>query len=494
MRLLQGTPREFANQTPTSHHLMKYAISTPEILPQVATLFQGNQTAFSSLLANKGLLSGSLYSEANPKTKNYKVVGNRKVMWKVKGSKLRKGRIVANGDGVTFVDPANQAEGDGTPSGYPGKNQAVVTVFLDTNWFSPKDVLELDDLRTQVSVVDDNIPREVTGGAWAYNVKLVTKDRAEYIQPALLMAGKEVGFLYTAFEELSETAYEKYTFNDWASSYMTIQRMKWSISGTAEEMNTSKVWVEHNGLKLWTEYADVEMLERWAIARENQLVFGRGTVNDKEEIILKDMENRDIIIGDGLVEQGDGSFKMPYNTLSKTVLHNTMKNMQQFANNDGVVEIAVLAGQEALWAFHDLMAKDLISSAGTAIVEGEGSAKGINLDVAYYQYSKVRFVPVWYRFFDDVARPQSYTINGKRPESGRMIFVSLGNAKFNQPNVELLAFGKRSFIRGEVNGINKGGDMANSVDGKHVHVLAETGIACHDPFGIAELYIPYKYF
>ena len=203
MRLLQGTPREFANQTPTSHHLMKYAISTPEILPQVATLFQGNQTAFSSLLANKGLLSGSLYSEANPKTKNYKVVGNRKVMWKVKGSKLRKGRIVANGDGVTFVDPANQAEGDGTPSGYPGKNQAVVTVFLDTNWFSPKDVLELDDLRTQVSVVDDNIPREVTGGAWAYNVKLVTKDRAEHIQPALPMAGKEVGFLYTAFDPLS---------------------------------------------------------------------------------------------------------------------------------------------------------------------------------------------------------------------------------------------------------------------------------------------------
>lgn len=486
MKLLSGTPREFANQTPTSHHLMKYAISSPEILPYVATLFQGDQTAFSSLLANRGLVSGSLYSEANPKSKSYKVVGNRKVMWKVKGSKLRKGRLTANEAGLFFIC---EAQGNLTP----GKNQSVVSIFLDTNWFSPKDVLELDDLRTQVSVVDDMLPREVTAGVWEYKVKLVTNEKTDYIQPSLLAANKEVGFLYTAFEEMSETAYEKYTFNDWAYSYMTIQRMKWSISGTAQEMSTSKVWVEHNGMKLWTDYADIEMLERWAIARENQLIFGKGTVNDKDEIILKDMENRDLIIGDGLLEQGDGSFRMPYNTLSKTVLHNVMKNMQMFSNSDGIVEIGVLGGQDALWAFHDLMKNDLVNGGAGSIVEGTGSAKGINLDVAYYQYSKVRFTPVWYRFFDDVARPQSYTINGKRPESGRMIFASLGNVKFNQPNVELLALGKRSFIRGEVNGINKGGDMANSVDGRHVHVISETGIACHDPYGIAELYIPYKY-
>ena len=279
-----------------------------------------------------------------------------------------------------------------------------------------------------------------------------------------------------------------------AYSHMTIQRMKWSISGTADQMSTSKVWVEHNGLKLWSEYADLEMLARWAIARENQLIMGKGTVTEKDEIVLKDLENREIIIGDGLIEQGDGSFRMPYNTLNKSVLHNVMKNMQQYANNEGIVEIAAIGGQEALWDFHELMAKDLVASgAGNSIVEGTGSAKGINLDVAYYQYSRVRFTPVWHKFFDNPARPQSLTVNGKRPESGRLIFVSLGNTKFNQPNVELLALGNRQFLRGEVNGINKGGQMANSVDGKHVHVLSETGIAVHDPYGVAELYKPYSY-
>lgn len=487
MRFVNGHPKELANQTLTSRELMKYAISAPEILPYVATLFANQHTSFSSLLAQKGLVSGNLYSETNPKSKNYRVVGNRKVMWKVAGQKIRKARIVPGPDGATYNDAFNQDQ-------QPGKGGAPVTIYIDTNWFSPKDVLELDDNRTQVHYASNKLPEEVSPSVFAITVKLISRDKSAYIPPSLLAEGKEIGWLFTAFEEMSETAYEKYTFGDMAYSHMTIQRMKWSISGTAQEMTPNQVWVEHNGVKLVTNWQDLEMLERWAIARENQLIFGKGTVDEKDNIYLKDMENREIIIGDGLLEQGEGSFRMPYNGLSKTILHNVMKNMQLYANNDGVTEVAVIGGQDALWDFHDLMTPLMINSgAGNKIVEGEGSAKGINLDVEYYQYAKVRFVPVWFKFFDNPGRPQSVTVNGRNPESGRMIFLSLGNTKYNQPNVELLALGKRSFIRGEVNGMNEGGDMSNSVDGKSVHVLSETGIALHDPYGVAELYIPYKY-
>jgi len=54
----------------------------------------------------------------------------------------------------------------------------------------------------------------------------------------------------------------------------------------------------------------------------------------------------------------------------------------------------------------------------------------------------------------------------------------------------LLALGKRNWLEGEVNGINKGGTMANSVDGMHHHVLFETGVALKDLNGIAEMYTP----
>jgi len=488
MRVLNGFPSELANQTLTSRELMKYAISSPEILPYVATIFSSNYTAFTSLLANKGFVSGNLLDPNNPKSGNYRVVGNRKVMWRVTGSKLRKARIVKNPDGVTYYDPFNK-------STEIGKGKSAVDIFIDTNWFSPKDVLEMDDRRTLIHYAGVKIPEEVAPGVYKITVKLISKNNDAFIPASLLEEGKEIGWLYTAFEELSETGYEKYTFNDMAYSHMTIQRMKWSISGTAQETRANQVWVEHNGEKLVTDWANLEMLERWAIARENQLVFGKGTVNEKDEITLKDIENKEIIMGDGILEQGEGAFRMPYNYLTKAVIHNVMKNMQLFANQEGVVELAVLAGNDALWDFHDIM-RDLIigSGAGNAIVEGSGSAKGINMDVSYYQYANVRFVPVWFRFFDAPSRPQTYDVDGRRPESGRMIFVSLGDSKFNQPNIELLSLGKRNFIRGTVNGMNDGGDMmANSVDGKSVHILSETGIALHNPEGVAELFRPYKY-
>ena len=54
MRILPGHPQEFANQTPTSHELVKFMISEPEILPMVMTLWRGEDTPFSSLLADRG--------------------------------------------------------------------------------------------------------------------------------------------------------------------------------------------------------------------------------------------------------------------------------------------------------------------------------------------------------------------------------------------------------------------------------------------------------
>ena len=61
MRIVDpGTVRGFSNETTMSTHLMQAAISKPEIMPQVATIFQSEYTAFSSLLANKGLTSKGL--------------------------------------------------------------------------------------------------------------------------------------------------------------------------------------------------------------------------------------------------------------------------------------------------------------------------------------------------------------------------------------------------------------------------------------------------
>ena len=95
-------------------------------------------------------------------------------------------------------------------------------------------------------------------------------------------------------------------------------------------------------------------------------------------------------------------------------------------------------------------------------------------------------------WFDDIERAGRANVDqyGMRNESYRLIFVSLGDIDINQPQIELLALGDRQMKKGTVNGINRGGDMANSVDAMHSHVLTETSIANRDINGIAELYVP----
>ena len=467
----------FSNETVTSNHLAQVMLAEPEVVPQIATLFE-RDAPFTSLLAKKGLTSKGLYKGLT--SDDYRVVGNRKVMWPVKGIDRRKGRIVAVE--TDFLDK-------------PGYGGEVLKITIDTNWFSPYDVLELKDQKTLVHVSSDILPQESSAyaGCYEYFVKMMRSSKEEYINPELLTVDSEIGFAYTAFYEMSETAYEKYTFDDWAWSHMTLQRMKWSISGTAAQMKTKKHWVTHNGEFAWLEHAELQMMKRWAQAREYQLVFGKGTVSEKDEVLMRDLKGRDIIAGDGLLNIGDGALKFPYNKrVSKKFLHTIMKNMQILAGPDGKLEVAVIAGQEFMWEFTELMGEMgvLLSGGSDKFIEGEGSSKGINASFGFYEFNNVRFVPVWHQFFDDPSRPQWTTADGSNKGSKRAIFVSLGQVDTGSNNIELLALGNRAMRKGSVYGINKGGDgMQSSVDGEHHHILSETGLKAVNMYGVAEAFV-----
>ena len=475
MRLVQpGIMKDYANETTTTNHLLQVALANPEVIPQIATLFQSDGAPFTSLLAKKNLLSRGL--KANYSDDNYRVVGNRKVMYPVKGMPRRKGRILS----MECTDVTR-----------PGYGGSEVRAVLDTNWFSPYDVLELKDQRTLIHNCTDQLPEEVAPGEYLYTWKMVRSDKSEYIDPELLTENSEVGFAYTATYEMSETGYEKYTFSDWATSHMTIQRMKWSISGSAAQTKTNKVWVQHNGQFAWMEMAEMQMLKRWAEAREYQVLLGKSSVGENDQVLLKDVKGRDIIMGDGLINIGDGSLRFPINRLTEKTLQNIMKNMKIMADGDGKFEVAIVCGMEMMQEWGSLMRSIGVTSRDSGLVEGSGSSKGINATFSYYEVDGIRFTPVWDKFMDDPSRPQWTDARGVNKGSKRGIFVSLGKADIGSNSIELLALGDRAFKKGSVYGINKGGEgMQNSVDGEHHHVLCETGIMCNNMYGVAEIYQP----
>lgn len=478
-----GTGTFDANRTTMTNSLAAALLTRPEIASNVVNLFEDNFTAFSSYLARRGYSKKGL--APGMETSDFKVIGNRKFMWALKGYPFRKGMVTAD---VT--------DASGAVTVQPGTGQSVFIITLDTNFFSPNDTLELGDRRTIVQIMDE-YPVEIGSGNWKYKCKLVTNVAGGWVDPTLLAIGKEVGFSYTAFPELSETGYEKNTFPEWHTNYMTIQRMQFSISGSAQN---TVLWVEHNGQKLWFKQQEMDMLRRWAYARENQLIFGRASIDANDNVFLKDLKGRDIVQGDGIVAQGDSSLKFQYNNMNVKTLENIMQNLQLLSNNDGMTEVFVMGGQAFVWNFQRLMRDVFKYNPLPLFVSEEDKAKGVKVAFNSYEMGGVKLVVAWNKAMDAAWRPQSKDIFGVNLESYRGFFMSLGNTIGGDANVDLVSLGNgsddRRYVKKVIDGMStpqgtgRREFASNSVDGYQVQILSETGICLKNPFGFAEVYKP----
>ena len=457
MRYLPGQPQDIAHESITSYSLMSHAVAEPDILPTVFTLWQDDLTPLTSILNMKGLKSRGLFD--NMQGDAYRVVKSNVVQFAMENTKHRKSRI------IRFISDAYPNQ--------PGFNQTPFQVVLNNNWPGPKEVIELADNRTKLLVIDDQIPVEVADG-FMYYVKLVSKIRQAWVDPALLQNEAEAAVVQTMYEhDFSETGTEKYTFDGWGTAYMTLQRLKYSYSGTAAAMGESKKWTTHNGEVSYLTHAENEMMRRAAEYHEYSIIFGEGTVAEDGEVIMKDSKGREIMAGDGLMNAGDGAYEYPFNQWSMPLLESIMEDMDIRAGKDGKLEVVLLGGTKNVNGFSRLMRENGFVTQNNNIV-GDGADKGVVNDYSFYEFGGVRIIPKRWRFLDSEGRPTMYLPDGSKRSSWDGLFVPLGMDSKGNNQVELIQL--RPMKKGTVSGIDKGGEMATSIDGSHVHVLFQTGI------------------
>ena len=472
-----GTGTFDSNRTTTTNSLGSAILTRPEIAANLANIWEGNYTAFSSLLARKGLVKRNVF--AGLESKDFRVIGNRKFMWGVKGYPFTKCFITDTVDLPAGITNA-------------GENKSIFTIYLNNNYFSPNDTLELKDGITKIFLMDE-YPTEVDANKWGYKAKLVSNQTGDFVNADLLEIGAEVGFSYTMFPEMSETGYEKNQFPEWRTEYMTIQRMQYSISGSAK--NTKVYWIEHNGQILWFKEQELDMMRRWGIARENQLLFGKPTIDANENVFLKDFKGRDIIAGSGVVEQGDPSLKYSYNKLSIRTLETIMQNMQLLTNGNGTTEVCIQAGQAFVWDFDRLFRDVFKMNPEPLFISSGDKERGVRSNFNRYDMGGVSLTVSWNQSIDAPWRASDTDMWGTNKRSKEAYFFAMGTIADN-PNIELVALGnagdERSFIKKEIPGMvsindSRGGITSNSVDGTQVQVLSETGVKLENEWGIASL-------
>ena len=61
-------------------------------------------------------------------------------------------------------------------------------------------------------------------------------------------------------------------------------------------------------------------MQRAALYRERQMLTGHSTVGADDKVLVKTSEGFDVMAGDGILNQGDGAWRLPYNVLSRRVI------------------------------------------------------------------------------------------------------------------------------------------------------------------------------
>lgn len=469
MRLLPGQPQELAGKSIDSFSLIKHAINNPDVLPRVWELFKEEESPLSAILSVKGLKTKGLFD--NMSGQNYRVVKSNHVQYPIKSTDKRKAMFVANGSGVTFLSDAYPTK--------PGYKQTPFYFWLNSNWVRPKELIELADNVTLLYVYTEEEPIEDSYG-WRYEGKIWTKEREDFIDPTLLAEGMECAPVMAPYEQdFSETGSEKYTFDGWGDAYMTLQRVKFSYSGTAAAMGASRDWYAFQNAKgqtvsTYIDYADKMMMKRAAEYHEYSIIFGQGTVTVDGEVLMKDKRGREIMAGDGILYQGDGAYEYPINgDWTLKFLEGIMTDVDIRAGKDGLQEVVFLAGRQSISSFGRMM-REAGFVTQNHNVEGTGSEKGVNNTYSYYEVDGVRIIPKRYRYLDSIQRPSMWLPDGTRRSSWDGIFVPLGQTSGGDTGIELVQL--RPMKKGSVDGINVGGSMATSVDGSSVHVLIQSGV------------------
>lgn len=473
LRLLPGQPTDIAGESISSYSLIKAAVNNPDVMPTVWKLFP-EEASFTALLALKGLYTKGLKDgmTENQNRYGYRVMKSNHVMYPIANSDERKCTFVDNGSGVAFISYAYSTK--------PGYMQSPFYIYLDTNWARPKEVLQLADLTTLIYIYSEEEPEATTSG-YRYECKLVTKSNDAYVDPALMGIGSECKPGMNMYEhDFSETGHEKYTFDGWGHAYMSLQRFKYSYSGTAAAMGNSKEWYAFRNSKgdnvsTFIDYADKLMMRRVAEYQEFANIFGRGTVTEEGITLLKDKRGRDILAGDGILHQGDGAYEYPMNgewTLKK--LEHIMRDTDIRTGKDGKTEVAMGAGWESLSSFNAMMRANGFVTQNNNVV-GDGADKGVVQDYSFYEINGVRVIPKRIRYFDLQSTPSIYLNDGTKRSSWDSIFVPLGMTAKGENGVELIQL--RPMKKGSIHGIDVGGEgMATSVDGSSVHALIQSGI------------------
>tara|TARA_R100000278_G_scaffold108989_1_gene85895 strand:- start:2095 stop:3561 length:1467 start_codon:yes stop_codon:yes gene_type:complete len=478
---MKTTTGSFGTDTQMSNSLVTNMLKYPEIS---STLIQQYpRYALTYLLERTGRFA------------DVKILGDKSFEWKVLG---RSNRAITAHTGYSIAADTSAAEIVFVEAAAEGALLSVHDVVMDSagNVGQVTHALAAD-ASTEISgnkpaAVTTSAANSATGG-YGYKINFANGHAA-------ISVSSGIGVIGTSFGEasLGTSVSEYMTYPDTYKNWLTLNRRKLSISGSAL---TDVTWIENNGSKLWYFTAEKLFTDEFMYQLELQRWFGRANVaaTDADDFPGDSGSKAAAdhgIMGDGILAQIEGTISQTYDIsdgLSEDDLASFIAKLSRNAQSPEGNEYVVFTGTEGRYQFHKAM-KGLTVGANNATggsMQSMKTGSDVALGVNYTSYNvlgsklTIAYCPV----FDDVNVHGSSAAGHGGTMSGKMVFLDFSSVD-GVPNIQLVAKGHdghnrnyvKKYIPGMVNPYDQQSMLAaNGDDSFTCQIMSESGIIVRNP-------------
>lgn len=382
----------------------------------------------------------------------------------------------------------------------PGANGAPIFIALEERWFGPGAILSFDDYQFQVRV--SGLPYQ-DGSAWVYECYVVDGNPASYIPYDLLLPGRQVSRMGSAYEEYSDEAdIINYQTPFKMRNHLQTLRLTYDITGDAYSTVLAIALKDPESGKtsyLWADYQYWLALREWKRREEKTLLFGKSNRLSDGTYINKGTNGRPAATMSGLFEQISPANVRYYTTLTAELLEDYLFDLCYNILGTNERKFIALTGEMGIREF-DRILKEKVASFNlidTTFVTGSG--QNLTLGGQFTTYKMTNGIELTLKrcpLFDNMEMfRQLHPLTGKPLMSYTFLFVDLGS-RDGQANIVKVCRKGREFVQwctggsvlpsGYANSINT--LRSNSRDGYQVHFLGEEGIMLRNPLSCGILY------
>ena len=382
----------------------------------------------------------------------------------------------------------------------PGANGAPIYIALEERWFGPGAILSFDDYQFQVRT--NGVPYQ-DGSAWVYECYVIDGNPASYIPYDLLLPGRQVSRMGSAYEEYSDEAdIINYQTPFKMRNHLQTLRLTYDITGDAYSTVLAIALKDPESGKtsyLWADYQYWLALREWKRREEKTLLFGKSNRLSDGTYINKGTNGRPAPTMSGLFEQISPANVRYYTTLTAELLEDYLFDLCYNILGTNERKFIALTGEMGIREF-DRILKEKVAAFNmidTTFVTGSG--QNLTLGGQFTTYKMTNGIELTLKrcaLFDNMEMfRQLHPLTGKPLMSYTFLFVDLGS-RDGQANIVKVCRKGREFVQwctggsvlpsGYANSINT--LRSNSRDGYQVHFLGEEGIMLRNPLSCGILY------